>query len=52
MLRCLNAGDFSGAADQFERWARAGGVVVAGLLRRRQAEEALFNAGDTSTQPA
>jgi lysozyme len=52
MLRCLNAGDFSGAADQFERWARAGGVVVAGLLRRRQAEEALFNAGDSSTQPA
>lgn len=45
LLRDLNAGDFNGAADQFERWDQAAGVVVAGLLRRRQADEALFRQG-------
>ena len=42
MLKLLNASDYSGAAAQFERWDYAGGVQVAGLLRRRQAEEAEF----------
>lgn len=42
LLRLLNAGDFAGAAEQFERWDHAGGQVVAGLLRRRQAEETEF----------
>lgn len=28
--------------DDFERWSHAGGVVLAGLLRRRKAEAALF----------
>lgn len=45
LLKLLNAGDFEGAAGQFERWDKAGGVVVAGLLRRRKAEEALFRQG-------
>jgi lysozyme len=40
----LNAGDDHGAATAFEMWDRAGGQVMAGLLRRRKAEEALFNA--------
>lgn len=52
MLRDLNDGDFTSAAAQFARWDRAGGVVVAGLLRRRQAEAALFEAGDASTESA
>lgn len=39
----LNSGDPHGAASAFEMWDRAGGVVMAGLLRRRKAEEALFN---------
>jgi lysozyme len=43
MLRMLNAGNFAGAADQFARWDLAGGQVVAGLLRRRIAEEGEFN---------
>jgi lysozyme len=43
MLRMLNAGNFAGAADQFARWDLAGGQVVAGLLRRRVAEEGEFN---------
>ena len=50
MLRLLNVGDFEDAAAQFERWSRAGGVIVAGLLRRRQAEASLFRGGDSSTQ--
>lgn len=42
LLTALNAGDFARAAAQFECWDQAGGVVVAGLLRRRQAELGLF----------
>lgn len=42
LLRELNAGAFAAAAAQFDAWDRAGGVVVAGLLRRRQSEAALF----------
>ena len=38
LLAKLNAGDFIGAAAEFDRWDKAGGQVVAGLLRRRQAE--------------
>jgi lysozyme len=48
MLKLLNQGELSAAAAQFERWDRAGGVEVAGLLRRRQAEEALFDTNDQS----
>ena len=43
MLKLLNAGDYSGAADQFERWDKSGGQVIAGLLRRRQTEVQEFN---------
>lgn len=42
LLSKLNAGDVQGAANEFLRWNRAGGQVVAGLTRRRQAEKALF----------
>ncbi len=47
LLRLLNAGDFAGAADQFERWDHAGGKVLAGLTRRRMAEKAEFLKGQT-----
>lgn len=43
MRRLLNAKDYHGASQQFELWDHAGGVVVAGLLRRRLAEEKEFN---------
>lgn len=46
LLRLLNAGDYAGAAAQFPRWDHAGGVVLAGLLRRREAEAALFDGQD------
>ena len=42
LLRKLNAGDYAGAADEFLRWNQAGGKVLNGLSRRREAERALF----------
>lgn len=42
LLRMVNAGNMEAAADQFLRWNHAGGKVVAGLTRRRQAERSLF----------
>ena len=44
LLRLLNAGDYAGAAAQFDRWNKAGGRVLPGLVRRRAAERALFEA--------
>jgi GH24 family phage-related lysozyme (muramidase) len=35
----------AGAANEFEKWDHAAGVVVAGLLRRRIAEEQEFTNG-------
>ena len=45
LLRLLNAGDYAGASEQFQRWNRANGNVLAGLTKRRAAEAALFNSG-------
>ncbi|MGX1904016.1 lysozyme [Enterobacter asburiae] len=42
LLLKLNAGDYAGAADEFLRWNKAGGKVLNGLTRRREAERALF----------
>lgn len=42
LMKKLNSGDYFGAADQFLRWNKAGGVVLRGLSRRRAAERALF----------
>lgn len=36
------AGDHAGAAREFARWVRAGGRVLPGLVRRREAEAALY----------
>jgi len=44
LLRLLNHGQYEDAATEFQKWDRAGGAVVAGLLRRRQAEAAEFRA--------
>jgi lysozyme len=46
LLRKLNAGDSEGAASEFARWNRAGGVIIAALSRRRDAEARLFSTGD------
>jgi len=42
LLKKLNAGDYSGAAEEFPRWNRADGRVVEGLTRRRLAERDMF----------
>lgn len=43
MLKLLNAGNYHGAAAEFDKWSYAASIQVAGLLRRRQAETAEFN---------
>lgn len=43
LLKLLNNHEFAQAALEFEKWDKAHGVVVAGLLRRRWAERDLFN---------
>ena len=43
LLRLLNASNYTGAANEFERWDKAGGQTLPGLLKRRQAERDLFN---------
>lgn len=42
LLKKLNGGDVNGAADEFPRWNKAGGKVMGGLTRRREAERSLF----------
>ncbi|MEL1249495.1 lysozyme [Aurantiacibacter gilvus] len=45
LTRLHKAGDFAGAAREFERWCHAGGRVMKGLVRRRAAEAALYRSG-------
>ena len=42
LLKLLNAGQMDAAANEFEKWDRAGGRVFQGLLNRRLAEKKLF----------
>ena len=42
LIKMLNAGDDMGASNQFMRWNKSGGKVMAGLTSRREAERALF----------
>lgn len=42
LVKLINAYQFEAAALQFSRWAKAGGVELAGLVRRREAERELF----------
>jgi lysozyme len=37
-----NRGDWEGAADAFRVWVKGGGKVLPGLVKRREAEIALF----------
>lgn len=52
LLRLLNAGDIDGAIAQFAVWNKAGGQVLAGLVKRRDAERALFQLGANYTVTA
>jgi lysozyme len=42
LLKKVNAKDFKGAADEFKKWNKGGGKVLAGLTRRRNSEALLF----------
>lgn len=42
LLKYLNAGNIKAAADEFPKWNKAAGKVLAGLTRRRAAEQKLF----------
>jgi lysozyme len=41
-----NRGDWEGAAEAFMAWTKGGGKVLPGLVKRRQAEIALFLSDD------
>lgn len=45
LLRKLRAGDVVGAADEFRHWNHAGGKVLPGLTKRREAERTMFLLG-------
>lgn len=46
LLRLHKEGDYAGAKGQFERWNKASGKILPGLVRRRAAEAVLY--GGTS----
>ena len=43
MLRKLNEGDYGSVPEEMRRWNKAGGKVLQGLVRRRNAEAELFD---------
>jgi lysozyme len=45
MLKKLNSRDYLGASEELLRWNRAGGKVMAGLTKRREAEKEMFLGG-------
>lgn len=42
LMRLVNESKFDEAANQFPRWVYAGGKVLPGLVKRREAEKQLF----------
>ena len=42
LLKRLNAGDYPDVPNQIKRWNKAGGKVLEGLVRRRDAEASMF----------
>jgi len=42
LLKVLNSGEYKSVPEQIKRWNKAGGKVLEGLTRRRQAEALLF----------
>jgi lysozyme len=45
LLRLLNDGDYASVPAQLNRWTKASGKVLPGLVTRREAEGALFREG-------
>ena len=48
LLRILNEGDYGGVPEQIKRWNKAGGVILGGLVKRREAEANLFEGKEWS----
>lgn len=46
LLRLLNEGDTLGCTDEFVKWNKAAGKVLAGLTTRRRSEQSLFATAD------
>ena len=42
LLRKLNSGDYSAVPTEIKRWNKAGGKVLEGLVKRREAEAKMF----------
>lgn len=52
LLRKLNAGDYDGAAAEFDRWRFNDGVELSGLARRRRAEREMFESAPMPAEAA
>ena len=46
MLKVINKGEYEDVPAQIKRWNKAGGKVLQGLIRRREAEALLFDGKD------
>ncbi len=46
LLAKLNQGEYTDVPFEIKRWTRAGGVILPGLVKRRDAEAALFEGRD------
>lgn len=51
LLRKLNAGDYRGAADEFQKWTNSNNKVLPGLVRRRSDEREMFLSGTYDLRP-
>lgn len=45
LLRALNSGDYTSAANHFDSWKYSNGIELDGLIKRRAAEKRLFLKG-------
>ncbi len=50
LLKKLNQGDYDGACAELDRWVNGGGRKLPGLVKRRDAEQALFKESDGHVQ--
>ena len=50
MLRKLNEGDYQSVPSEMNRWNKAGGKTLDGLIRRRKAEGLLFESKEWHTR--
>jgi len=48
LLKVLNNGEYDEVPSQIKRWNKAGGRVLEGLIRRRDAEAAMFSGDEWS----